>query len=43
MVKLVRREVSPLFAWALLGEPITSAVLVCGLVIASGVYLRNRT
>ena len=31
------------FAWAFLGEPITSAVVVCGLIIASGVYLLNRT
>jgi drug/metabolite transporter (DMT)-like permease len=29
-------------AWLLLGEPITAVVVVCGLVIAVGVYLLNR-
>lgn len=32
-----------IFAWAVLGEPITPAVVVCGLIIAAGVYLLNRT
>ena len=31
-----------LLAWIFLGEAVTSAVLVCGLVIAAGVYLVNR-
>jgi drug/metabolite transporter (DMT)-like permease len=31
-----------LLAWIFLGEPITAAVLVCGIVIAAGVYLVNR-
>ena len=30
-------------AWLFLGEPITAVVVVCGVVIASGVYLLNRT
>jgi drug/metabolite transporter (DMT)-like permease len=29
-------------AWIVLGEPITMAVVVCGTVIAAGVYLLNR-
>ena len=29
-------------AWVFLGEPITAAVIVCGAVIAAGVYLVNR-
>jgi drug/metabolite transporter (DMT)-like permease len=29
-------------AWLFLGEPITAVVAVCGIVIASGVYLLNR-
>lgn len=29
-------------AWLVLGEPITPAAVVCGLVIAAGVYLVNR-
>jgi drug/metabolite transporter (DMT)-like permease len=29
-------------AWLVLGEPITTVVVVCGLVIAVGVYLLNR-
>jgi hypothetical protein len=29
-------------AWFFLGEPITMAVVVCGTVIAAGVYLVNR-
>ena len=29
-------------AWLFLGEPITAVVVVCGIVIASGVYLLNR-
>jgi drug/metabolite transporter (DMT)-like permease len=29
-------------AWVFLGEPITAAVIVCGAVIAVGVYLVNR-
>ena len=31
-----------LLAWIFLGEPITAAVVVCGAVIAAGVYLVNR-
>ena len=31
-----------LLAWIFLGEPITGAVVVCGVVIAAGVYLVNR-
>lgn len=31
-----------LLAWIFLGEPITSGVLLCGLIIAAGVYLVNR-
>ena len=31
-----------LLAWIFLAEPITAAVVVCGLVIAAGVYLLNR-
>lgn len=31
-----------LLAWIFLGEPITAAVVVCGIVIAAGVYLVNR-
>jgi hypothetical protein len=30
------------FAWLFLGEPITAVVVVCGVVIAAGVYLLNR-
>ena len=33
---------SALLAWLFLGEPITAAVVVCGAVIAAGVYLVNR-
>jgi drug/metabolite transporter (DMT)-like permease len=29
-------------AWLFLGEPITTVVVVCGIIIASGVYLLNR-
>jgi drug/metabolite transporter (DMT)-like permease len=29
-------------AWIVLAEPITMAVVVCGSVIAAGVYLVNR-
>jgi hypothetical protein len=29
-------------AWLILGEPITTVVLVCGLMIAMGVYLLNQ-
>jgi drug/metabolite transporter (DMT)-like permease len=29
-------------AWTFLGEPITAAVVVCGIIIAAGVYLVNR-
>jgi drug/metabolite transporter (DMT)-like permease len=29
-------------AWIVLGEPITVAVVVCGTIIAAGVYLVNR-
>ena len=29
-------------AWLFLGEPITGVVVVCGIVIAAGVYLLNR-
>jgi drug/metabolite transporter (DMT)-like permease len=29
-------------AWLFLGEPITTVVVVCGVVIAAGVYLLNR-
>jgi len=31
-----------LLAWFFLGEPVTAAVAVCGVVIAAGVYLVNR-
>jgi drug/metabolite transporter (DMT)-like permease len=31
-----------LLAWLFLGEPVTAAVVACGLVIAAGVYLVNR-
>ena len=31
-----------MLAWLLLGEPITAAVVVCGVLIAAGVYLVNR-
>jgi len=31
-----------LLAWLFLDEPVTAAVVVCGLVIAAGVYLVNR-
>jgi drug/metabolite transporter (DMT)-like permease len=31
-----------LLAWIFLGEPVTAAVAVCGLIIAAGVYLVNR-
>jgi drug/metabolite transporter (DMT)-like permease len=37
---------TPIFAaacaWIFLGEPVTSAVVVCGAIIAAGVYLVNR-
>ena len=33
---------SAVFAWLFLGEPITTMVVVCGAVIAAGVYLLNR-
>ena len=33
---------SALLAWIFLGEPVTAAVVVCGLIIAAGVYLVNR-
>ncbi|HTY78907.1 MAG TPA: DMT family transporter [Candidatus Bathyarchaeia archaeon] len=33
---------SAVLAWLFLGEPITAAVVVCGAVIAAGVYLLNR-
>jgi drug/metabolite transporter (DMT)-like permease len=33
---------SALLAWIFLGEPVTAAVAVCGLIIAAGVYLVNR-
>jgi len=29
-------------AWLFLGEPITTGVVVCGVIIATGVYLLNR-
>ena len=31
-----------ILAWLFLGEPVTAAVLLCGVVIATGVYLLNR-
>jgi drug/metabolite transporter (DMT)-like permease len=31
-----------LLAWIFLGEPVTAAVVVCGVVIAAGVYLVNK-
>jgi drug/metabolite transporter (DMT)-like permease len=31
-----------LLAWIFLGEPVTAAVVVCGFIIATGVYLVNR-
>ena len=33
---------SAAFAWLFLGEPITIVVVVCGAIIAAGVYLLNR-
>lgn len=33
---------SALLAWIFLGEPVTAALAVCGLIIAAGVYLVNR-
>jgi drug/metabolite transporter (DMT)-like permease len=33
---------TPVLAWLILGEPITTVVVVCGLMIALGVYLLNQ-
>jgi len=33
---------SAVFAWLFLGEPVTATVVLCGIVIAAGVYLLNR-
>ena len=49
MIKVVLREIDPLtpilaavLAWIFFGEAITTALQVCGAVIAAGVYLVNR-